>query len=119
MKEANPIAFGNRVRERRKDLGMSQETLADRSGYSQTNVGWIEKGQAKRPHIQAEALAEALWTTSDWLLWEKGPKESGPPILTPEEAKQTYDLLSVEDRAAFSAAMLKAVEAAKQKRKSS
>lgn len=119
MKEANPIAFGNRVRERRKELGMSQEVLADRSGYSQTNIGWIEKGQAKRPHIQAEALAEALWTTSDWLLWDKGPKESGPPILTPAEAQETYDLLSVEDRAVISGAMLKYVEAAKKRRKSS
>jgi len=117
MKEANPIAFGNRVRERRNELGLSQDALADRSGYSQSNIGWVEKGQAKRPHIQAQALAEALWTTSDWLLWEKGPKDSGPPILSAEEFAATYNLLSIEARAALSQAAIKYVEATKQKRK--
>src|SRR5258708_5229479 len=104
MREANPIAFGNRVKERRNELGMSQETLADRSGYSQSNIGWVEKGQAKRPHIQSKALAEALWTTEDWLLWEEGPKASGPPILNDKELTATYNLLSIEDRAVFSEA---------------
>jgi transcriptional regulator with XRE-family HTH domain len=118
MKETNPTEFGRRVRERRKELGLSQEKLADFSGYSQTNIGWIEKGSAKRPQSQALALAEALKTTADWLLWEIGPKDVGPPILTEDEAKETYHLLSLEDRAAISEAMLKCLEATRQNRKS-
>jgi transcriptional regulator with XRE-family HTH domain len=117
MKEANPIEFGNRVRERRRELRYSQERLAGLTGYSQTNIGWIEKGQAKRPHIQAPALAEALNTTTDWLLWENGPKDATPSLLTDEQVKESYNLLSNEDRAAISEAIVKRIEAAKEKRR--
>lgn len=117
MKEADPIAFGNRVRERRKALGISQDRLADISGYSQTNIGHIEQGKMKRPHIQAPAMAEALRTTTDYLLWEKGPKEIGPPIMSGEEVRENYDMLSPEDRAAITAAISERVAAGKKKRK--
>lgn len=117
MKEANPIDFGNRVRARRQELRLSQERLAGLTGYSQTNIGWIESGKQKRPHIQAPALAEALQTSVDWLLWEKGPKDIGPPTLTDEQVKENYGLLSAEDRAAISEAILKRLEASTEKRK--
>ncbi|SRR5258708_8216595 len=117
MKEANPIAFGNRVRERRNAHGMSQTRLADLSGYSQTNIGWVEKGKAKRPHIQAEALAQALRTPTEYLLWGTGPKEIGPPIMNDDELRESYNILSPEDRAAITAAISERVEALKKKRK--
>jgi transcriptional regulator with XRE-family HTH domain len=62
MKEADPIKFGGRVRERRVARGLSQARLGKLAGYSQTNIGWIEKGTMKRPHVSAGALSEALMT---------------------------------------------------------
>jgi transcriptional regulator with XRE-family HTH domain len=37
--------FGRRVRERRHELGLSQEALADVSGLHWTFIGQVERGQ--------------------------------------------------------------------------
>lgn len=37
--------FGRRVRERRNELGLSQEALADEAGLHWTFVGQVERGQ--------------------------------------------------------------------------
>ena len=116
MKEANPIEFGNRVRERRKARGFSQARLAELSNYSQTNIGWIEKGNAKRPHISAEPLSQALRSPVEYLLWGTGPKEFGPPIMTKEEVQENYSNLPDEDQAAITADIAQRIEASKQKR---
>lgn len=117
MKEADPIAFGNRVKERREALGISQARLGDLCGYSQTNIGWVEQGKGKRPHIQAEALGQALRTPTEYLLWGTGPKEIGPPIMTDEEIRDGYNRLSPEDRAVITAAISERLAAHKKKRK--
>lgn len=117
MKEADPIKFGTRVRERRKARGFSQARLGKLSGYSQTNIGWIEAGTMKRPHISAAALSEALRSPVEYLLWGTGPKEIGPPIMNDEELRENYNVLSPEDRAAITAEISERVEAAKKKRK--
>jgi transcriptional regulator with XRE-family HTH domain len=39
------VVLGNRIRARRKALGLSQEALADRSGTHWTFVGQVERGQ--------------------------------------------------------------------------
>jgi transcriptional regulator with XRE-family HTH domain len=38
-------AFGERVRHRRQELGISQETAADRCGIHWTQLGKVERGQ--------------------------------------------------------------------------
>jgi transcriptional regulator with XRE-family HTH domain len=38
-------AFGERVRDRRLDLGLSQEAAADRCGIHWTQLGKVERGQ--------------------------------------------------------------------------
>lgn len=38
-------AFGERVRARRQELGLSQEALADRSGVHWTFLGQVERGR--------------------------------------------------------------------------
>lgn len=117
MKDADPIAFGNRVRERREALGLSQERLGELSGYSQSNIGWIEGGGPKRLRGPAAAISEALRTTAEYLLWGTGPVEIGPPIMSEHEVVENYKALSPEDRAAVTALIAERADAAKEKRK--
>src|SRR5260221_498909 len=76
------VAFGARVRERREELGLSQEKLGEEVGYSQSNINWIEGGGPKRPQRHAADLAVALRTTREWLLWKEGSRVQGPQFLS-------------------------------------
>lgn len=100
MKKVDAGAFGRRVRERREELGWSQPRLAKESGFSQTHVGWVEDGKPKNPRRQALQLAEALQVHADWLLYETGPRETGPVLPSPDEFSVIYAALSFEGRQA-------------------
>jgi len=117
MKEPDPIKFGKRVRDLRMARGLSQAKLGKLSGYSQTNIGWIEQGSMKRPRASAAALSEALRSPVEYLLWGTGAKEIGPPVMTGEEIRENYDILSLEDQAAITAEIAERIAAAKEKRK--
>ena len=52
--------FGARVRERRHDLGLSQERLAERAGLHWTFVGQVERGQRNLTLHNIIKLANAL-----------------------------------------------------------
>ena len=59
--------LGDRVRERRKQLGMSQTDLAEAIKSSQQSIGHIERGSRLRPRKLKE-IAETLNVSEDWLL---------------------------------------------------
>lgn len=64
---------GERVREARTKLGMSQEALAVRMQLSglqmgQMAVSRIETGKRLIPDFELPILAEALRVSTDWLL---------------------------------------------------
>ena len=120
MEPADPKAFGARVRQRRKEFRWDQERLAKESGYSQTNIYWIEKGGPLRPHIQAPLLAGPLRTTAEWLLYGRGQKHVGPPLpLTSKELTENYDEFSLEEQQTVSELILKIGATRRQKRKNS
>jgi transcriptional regulator with XRE-family HTH domain len=55
-----PLTFGAAIRSRRKDLGLSQEGLAFRSGLHRTHVADLERG-ARNPSLMSIAkIAKAL-----------------------------------------------------------
>jgi len=64
--------FGNRVRRRRLELGITQEELARRLGYSSRSaVNKIERCVNDVPQSRVQALAAALETTAAYLMgWE-------------------------------------------------
>ena len=68
--------LANRVRQRREELGMSQEDLALRMGYSsRTSVNKIENGRPCSQKIIAR-LAEALGVGIPYLMgWDEEQKE--------------------------------------------
>lgn len=60
--------FGQRVRDLRKRLGMSQRELAERVGYSQMAISKIESGKLAPNDDKASALARALGSSTTELL---------------------------------------------------
>jgi transcriptional regulator with XRE-family HTH domain len=60
--------FGQRVREARLKLGMSQESLADVSGLHRTYVGSVERGERNISLENIVRIARAMRTTASYLL---------------------------------------------------
>ena len=54
------IAFGERVRELRKEKAISQEELADRAGVHRTYIGMIERGEKNITIVNIQKIAKAL-----------------------------------------------------------
>ncbi len=54
--------FGQRVRDRRLRLGLSQELLAQRSGLHRTYIGSLERGERNVALLNIVRLADALGT---------------------------------------------------------
>jgi transcriptional regulator with XRE-family HTH domain len=65
--------IGDRVRERRTELRMSQYELADLVGVTQPTIVDLERGRSKSTRFILE-LADALGLMPRWLKHEKGPK---------------------------------------------
>lgn len=66
-----------RIKERRKELHMTQDELAIAAGYSgRSSISAIEKGEFDLSIDKLNAIAEALDTTSAYLLgWEQNSKQ--------------------------------------------
>lgn len=64
--------IGKRVKQRRLELGLTQEDLASRVGYkSKTSINKIELGKNNVTPSKVSALAKALNTTPSYLMgWE-------------------------------------------------
>jgi len=52
--------FGNRMRELRKEKGLSQEALADLAGMHRTYIGAIERGEQNVSLDNINKIAKAL-----------------------------------------------------------
>lgn len=61
--------FGERVREMRKEKGISQEELADKAGLHRTYIGMIERAEKNITLINIEKIAKALEITIDKLFY--------------------------------------------------
>ncbi|MCX6739504.1 MAG: helix-turn-helix transcriptional regulator [Candidatus Parcubacteria bacterium] len=60
MKREILIKFGNKVREERAKLGLSQEELAGRSHVHRTYIGMIERAEKNITLENIEKIAKAL-----------------------------------------------------------
>lgn len=59
-KRAPTTVFGERVRARRLELGLSQESLAQKAGLHRTYVGSLERGERNVALINILKLGKAL-----------------------------------------------------------
>ena len=60
MKREILIKFGQKVRQERTRLGLSQEALASRAGVHRTYVGMIERAEKNITLENIEKIAKAL-----------------------------------------------------------
>lgn len=68
MKKDVLVKFGNKVREQRQLLGLSQEELAGRAGVHRTYVGMIERAEKNITLENIQKIARALELPLDKLM---------------------------------------------------
>lgn len=89
----------NNIKQRRKELNISQEKLAKMVGYNDRSaITKIEKGEVDLPQSKIILFAKALNTTPGQLMGWEEPDESN---LTNDETSllSDYRLLDQEDKA--------------------
>ena len=71
------MTIGERIKQKRQELGLSQEEVADKLGYkSRTSVFKVEHGITDLPLSKVKEFAEVLKTTPAYLMgWEEDEKE--------------------------------------------
>jgi transcriptional regulator with XRE-family HTH domain len=72
-------SVGNRLEERRKELGLSQKELAQRAGTTQPTLSALESGKSKETNFIAR-LAQQLGVHALWLETGQGPRLVSDPI---------------------------------------
>lgn len=87
--------IGERIKTRREELGLTQQELADRMGYtSRTTINKIEAGINDISQSKVVAFAKALETTVAYLMeWEEEEEQKAYYLNdeTAEIAQQVYD----------------------------
>ena len=100
--ESNFKEIIERIRDRRLELGLSYQDLADKTGMSKSTLQRYETGFIKNiPLSKVEALAKALRVTPEYLMgWEE---KAESPVMDDETLQMMSEAFSrPEMRALFS-----------------
>jgi transcriptional regulator with XRE-family HTH domain len=66
--DSAPNSLGERLRQKRKEMGWTQEQLAARAGTTQAVIQKIENGKSLRPR-KIDKIAEPLGVLPAWLMF--------------------------------------------------
>lgn len=74
------LTIGDRIKQRREELGLTQLELAERIGYkSKTSINKIELGVQNLKQSKIKAIADALNTTPSFIMgWRDDPESTAP-----------------------------------------
>lgn len=97
-------AVGERIRDQRKAMNLTQERAAERIGISQRFYSQIERGEAGMAMNTMLALCDALMLTPDALLGYTAPKASD--LLPDQLAAEIYSCTDDQQQSVL--AMLRA-----------
>lgn len=87
-----------RIKQRRKEKGLSQAELAKKTKITQTAISAIERGRSDPSATALKDICSALKVSADWLLF--GDKNGGTTNKPPEGnfSKQQQELLEITDK---------------------
>jgi len=91
--------MGERIRSRRKLLGMTLDDLDERSGISKHSLSRIENGRQEAKALTLTLISLALETTTDFLCKGTSPNKEprsqypNPGIFTEEEVDKFGELM--------------------------
>lgn len=85
--KATMLTLYHKIRQRREELGMTQDELARKMGYkSRSSINKIEKGENDIPQSKIMAFAAALETTPEYLMgWTVEPNANTQRHLSTQE----------------------------------
>lgn len=91
--------FGERIRLRRIQLGMTQEELAERMGYkTKSSINKIEKGVSDVPQSTVVKFADVMNTTPSYLMgWDTIIDTEYGELLIEMKKLSPHDLQFVKD----------------------
>lgn len=94
LKEGEIMTIGERIKQRRTELGMSQDELAKKIGYSsRSSINKIELDVQQLRQSKIMDIANALNTTTAYIMgWEEPKIEEPKESLSPSEQK-VFDAL--------------------------
>ena len=78
MRSETLVDIGNRIRRKREELGLSQEELKNKTGYSnRSTIARNERGDINITSSKIEAIAKALDTTPAYIMgWDEEESEN-------------------------------------------
>lgn len=90
------MTTGERIKQRRKELGMSADELAEAIGVHRTTIFRYEKGDIEKiPLNMIVPIARALHTTAGYLAgWEENALAADESDKSEEEAMQLFESYS-------------------------
>lgn len=88
-------SIGKKIREARKNLGMTQLELGRLTGYTESSVSHIEKGEVDLPISKVKSLAVALRVPVDYLIGDFLEENDQP------EPGKVFETLPKEQRDAI------------------
>lgn len=88
------VEFGERVRIRREEIGMTQDELAEKLNYKhKSSVSKIEKGIAAVPNTKIVAIAKVLDCSVQYLMGREKTVQTGLKSIYPLTEEETRILL--------------------------
>ena len=87
-------AIGKKVKAARKSLGLTQKELAEKTGYTESGISRVEKGEIDLPVSKIKVLANTLRVPVDYLIGDYlFQKEQDPAELIKSLPKDQREMI--------------------------
>jgi len=115
------VVVAEKIKAKRKELGLTQMELANRMGCDKSTISRTESGEFDLPLSRVSDFARALGTTPGHLMgWDVEPEEAGATaakvLKNPETFQFVQDYLSLDEGDQYALRLMARSMAAKQKK---
>ena len=92
------MSTSERLRQLRKDLGMSQEEFGRRIGVSNTAISKLAKNERNLTELTAKSICREFRVNYFWLTEGKGDMFTGTPESVVDEIAEDYNLDDIDKK---------------------